>query len=79
VNEQRVRRFKPNREGEDPIVYWMSRDQRARDNWSLLFAQGLAPGRRRRLCVTFCLVPGFPSATGRQYGFMLRNSRQEVP
>lgn len=54
-----------------PVLYWMSRDQRARDNWALLFAGELAARGRVPLAVCFCLTPGFLGATIRQYGFML--------
>jgi deoxyribodipyrimidine photo-lyase len=50
----------------------MSRDQRARDNWALLFAQSLALRRREPLVVAFCLAPSFPQAALRHYDFMLR-------
>ncbi|MBD3296565.1 MAG: deoxyribodipyrimidine photo-lyase [Candidatus Omnitrophica bacterium] len=54
-----------------PVVYWMSRDQRIRDNWA--FIQGLrtARGNNVPFVVIFCLVPEFLEATIRQYGFML--------
>ena len=54
------------------VVYWMSRDQRAHDNWALLQAQHVARTHNVGLCVVFCLVPTFLEATQRQYGFMLR-------
>lgn len=54
-----------------PVVYWMSRDQRAEDNWALLYAQQQALVRGQPLLVVFCLVPEFLTATLRQYGFML--------
>jgi deoxyribodipyrimidine photo-lyase len=57
------------------VVYWMSRDQRARDNWALLYAQELALSMGRPLGVVFCLSPTFLGATLRQYGFMLRGLR----
>jgi len=60
----------PERDG--PVVYWMSRDQRARDNWALLHAQALALRRRSPLCVVFCLAPSFPGAALRHYDFLLR-------
>ena len=50
----------------------MSRDQRSRDNWALLYAQERAMAARAPLMVVFCLVPDFLGATMRQYGFMLR-------
>jgi deoxyribodipyrimidine photo-lyase len=55
-----------------PVVYWMSRDQRAKDNWALIFAQEIALERKVPIIVVFCLAPSFLGATLRQYGFMLR-------
>ncbi len=31
-----------------PVVYWMSRDMRAEDNWALLYASARATGSRKR-------------------------------
>jgi len=55
-----------------PVLYWMSRDQRAEDNWALVHAQQEALIRGAPLAVVFCLAPDFLGATLRQYGFMLR-------
>jgi len=54
----------------------MRRDQRARDNWALLYAQDLALAGRRPLAVAFCLVPEFLGAARRQYMFMLAGLRE---
>jgi len=54
-----------------PVVYWMSRDQRALDNWALLAAQELAQQQGGFLAVVFCLQPTFGQATLRQFSFML--------
>lgn len=59
-----------------PVIYWMSRDQRVRDNWALLCAQEHAVKRGSALIVVFCLVPEFLHATVRQYGFMLRGLQE---
>lgn len=61
---------------EGPVLYWMSRDQRARDNWTLASAQELALEREVPLLVAFCLVPSFLGATLRHYGFMLRGLKE---
>jgi len=53
-------------------LYWMSRDQRAEDNWALLHAQEIAMSKKASLHVCFCLVPKFLDATIRHYDFMLR-------
>lgn len=71
VDSRRVRTL---REGsnEGPVVYWMSRDQRVKDNWALTYAAEEAHTRKQPLLVFFALSPGFLGATLRQYDFMLR-------
>ena len=55
-----------------PVIYWMSRDQRTKDNWALLFAQQQALLLKQPLIVVFCLQPSFLEAGMRQYDFMLQ-------
>lgn len=40
----------------DYVIYWMDRDQRVRDNWSLLYAQQRAINETRPLLVIFIQV-----------------------
>eukprot|EP00056_Hartaetosiga_gracilis_P016041 m.3630 g.3630 ORF g.3630 m.3630 type:complete len:257 (-) comp3677_c0_seq1:1003-1773(-) len=54
------------------IVYWMSRDQRGRDNWALLYARQLGKKLGVPVCVVFSLFPSFLNASVRHFGFMLR-------
>ena len=54
------------------MLYWMSRDQRARDHWGLAAAQELAAERRVPLACVFALAPDFLGAPRRAYGFLLR-------
>ena len=69
------------------VLYWLSRDQRAADNWALLYAQQLALDYQAPLAVAFNLVPRFLQATRRQYDFLLRGlaetaatlERQRIP
>ncbi|MGQ9707571.1 MAG: deoxyribodipyrimidine photo-lyase, partial [bacterium] len=72
VHPLRYRTLKKAKIGSGPVLYWMSRDQRAKDNWALRYAQELALNLKRPLWVVFCLVPRFLEATLRQYAFMLR-------
>lgn len=53
------------------VVYWMARDQRAQDNWALLFTQKLALKNKLPIHVVFCLTDKFLGATLRHYKFML--------
>ena len=59
-----------------PVVYWMSRDQRVKDNWALLYAQHAALRSGSPLGVVFCIVPFFLNAGLRQYTFMLQGLRE---
>lgn len=70
VNNKRIHRLNAAPVAAGPILYWMSREQRVRDNWGLLHARELA-GRDHALAVAFCLTPAFLGATLRQYDFML--------
>ena len=76
VNCARVRLLNKARPGQGPVVYWMSRDQRVRDNWALFYAQELALSLGRPLGVVFCLAPAFLGATRRQYSFMLQGLQE---
>lgn len=68
--ERRVRQLRSGDRGQGPVVYWMSRDQRVRDNWALLWAQQEALIRRKGLLVVFCLVADYPGATASHYVFL---------
>ncbi len=72
VDARRVRVLQKAAAGPGPVVWWLSRDQRVRDNWALLFAQELALAAGAPLIAVFCLVPAFLGATLRHYAFMLR-------
>jgi deoxyribodipyrimidine photo-lyase len=76
VNRKRVRLIRTGEKKAGPVVYWMSRDQRVRDNWALLFAQELALREKVSLGVVFCVAPKFLDATMRHYGFMLRGLQE---
>jgi len=43
-----------------PVLFWMSRDQRASDNWSLLFARELAKKNRFQPDRGILSCPGIP-------------------
>ncbi|MHC1791593.1 deoxyribodipyrimidine photo-lyase [Solidesulfovibrio sp.] len=72
VHPARVRSLSENAPRRGPVVYWMSREQRAEDNWGLLHAAGLARQDDAPLLVLFALVPTYPGATWRHYDFLLR-------
>ncbi|KAK3041036.1 hypothetical protein RJ639_026833 [Escallonia herrerae] len=55
-----------------PVVYWMFRDQRLRDNWALIHAVDQANKANVPVAVVFNLFDQFLGAKARQLGFMLR-------
>ena len=76
METQRVRKLKEGQPGTGPVIYWMSRDQRAADNWALLFSQSLAEEMDKPLAVLFCLVDKFLGADKEHYLFMLEGLKQ---
>jgi deoxyribodipyrimidine photo-lyase len=76
VDPGRVHVLRGGEIGEGCVLYWMSREQRARDNWAMLYAQEQALERRSALHVVFCLADRYLGATWRQYDFMIGGLRQ---
>ena len=72
VDITRVSMLNNKGEGQGPVIYWISRDQRVEDNWALLYAQEQALQLEQPLQVIFCLAPHFLGATLRHYRFMLK-------
>ena len=52
-----------------PVVYWMSREIRSRDNWALLYAQQLAEERQAGLYVVYNMAVGYLGGGLRQHVF----------
>lgn len=76
-NKKRVRILSAEQEvktGSDGIVYWMFRENRVQDNWSLLMAQKLALKNEVPLHVCFCLLPKFLDAAYRHFHFLLNGN-----
>jgi deoxyribodipyrimidine photo-lyase len=72
VNARRVRIYPGRMEGVGPVLYWMHRTFRARDNWGLVWARQQALRLGAPVAAVFCLTPTFLGATLRQYDFLLR-------
>ncbi|HXZ24413.1 MAG TPA: deoxyribodipyrimidine photo-lyase [Methanomassiliicoccales archaeon] len=62
--------------GKGPVVYWMHRDHRLDDNWSLIYSMEKAKELDQPLCVAFCLAPEFLGATLRQFRFLVGGLNQ---
>ncbi|MBD3197862.1 MAG: deoxyribodipyrimidine photo-lyase, partial [Candidatus Lokiarchaeota archaeon] len=71
INLKRVRQINEGEQKKGPLLYWMSRDQRIKDNWALLFAQMKAKEHKEPLIVIFSLLDKFKNSIWRAYRFML--------
>lgn len=76
MNSKRIRTLKFGKTGSGPVAYWMSRDQRVKDNWALLFARRIALEAEVPVVVVFCLVNRFLGALRRHYEFMLKGLQE---
>jgi len=76
MNPRRVRVLQNGPDQKGPIIYWMSRDQRAEDNWALIYGFKQSVRKKVPFGVVFCLVNDFLGATRRQYDFMLKGLRR---
>lgn len=76
VDVRRVRGLNDRAAAGGPVIYWMSRDQRATDNWALLYAQEKALERGVPLYVVFNLFRIAGRANTRQYRFMFRGLKE---
>jgi len=76
VDDQRIFALNGKPAGKGPVVYWMSRDMRLKDNWALLHAQDLALALKSPLEVCFCLTAPFLGATLRHYTFMIEGLKE---
>nr|WP_243312151.1 deoxyribodipyrimidine photo-lyase [Fundidesulfovibrio agrisoli] len=62
--------------GRGPVLHWMHRDHRLRDNWSLLHAWELARGLGAPLVSAHCLDPAYPGAEAAHFRFLLEGLDQ---
>ncbi len=76
LNLSRVKVLKEGDVGKGPVVYWMQREQRAEDNWALLYAQKVAIETNNPLIVIFNVVDTFIGATMRHYYFMIEGLKE---
>jgi len=76
VDPRRVRLLNDRADTAGTVIYWMSRDQRVRHNWALLFARFKATLLHQPLVVVFTLAPAFLGAPLRQYDFMLKGLQE---
>ncbi len=75
--EKRIRKLKYNSEvKQGTVAYWMTRDQRINNNWSLIASQKIAQKNKAAFAIIFCLNPSFLDATLRQYDFMLKGLQE---
>ena len=72
IDPSRIRTLKAGAFGGKAVLYWMIRDKRVSDNWSLLVAQQIAIKNKVPLIVCFQFIGRFPESNIRQYGFLFK-------
>ncbi len=72
INPNRILTHIDAPQGDGPVVYWMNRDIRVRDNWALLYAQELAFVKKVPLFVVYNLVVPYLGGGERQWDFKVR-------
>jgi len=77
INQKRIRKLNIKEILQGPIIYWMNREMRIHDNWSLLYAQHLARENKQPLIVVYNLVPNFLGGQNRQLAFKI-NTLKEI-
>ena len=60
VDKRRIFALNNNENISGPVLYWMTREQRADDNWGLILAQEIALHTETPLYVCFCLKQDIP-------------------
>jgi len=71
MNPQRVHVLRNADPSRGPVLYWMHRDFRARDNWGLSHARLQALKSGQPLAVVICLAPAYSEATLVHFNFLL--------
>lgn len=59
-------------QGDGLVVYWMDRDMRVHDNWSLLYAIECAQKKKVSIGVVYGLIPEYEHGGARQHDFKVR-------
>ncbi len=76
IDKSRTRLLQEGKRKKGPVLYWMSRDQRADDNWALLYSQERAIDMKVPLIVCFNITPSFLDSPYRAYDFMLKGMEE---
>jgi deoxyribodipyrimidine photo-lyase len=76
VPPERTRDLNGQPDGSGPVLLWISRDQRMRDNWAYAAARELADRRGVPLIACFCLMPRLGAASRRHFDFMVDGLRE---
>ncbi len=76
MNPKRVLQINNIQYTKGPVVYWMNRDIRVRDNAALFYASEYARTHNTELIVVYNLVPGFLGGGMRQHTFKIESLKQ---
>lgn len=76
IDPRRIRSLNKKNIGTGPVIYWMDRERRAHDNWSLLHAQSEALKMNSSLIVAYAIPKSFLDSTWRHHHFMIEGLKE---
>ena len=76
IHAERVKTLRSGIFGGKSVLYWMIREKRSSDNWSLISAQKVALKNKVPLYVCFQYLGNFPESNIRQYKFLFKGLLQ---
>ena len=77
MNKKRIRKLNNVQVGSSgPVIYWMDRERRIEDNWSLISAYSAAQELQVPLLIYYAIPDEFMGANLRTYDFMLRGLQE---
>lgn len=76
MNSKRARNLNKFEYKSGPILYWMNREIRVNDNWSLIYASEIAQKNNTFLIVTYNLDPSFLGGGLRQLMFKIQGLKE---
>ena len=76
IHPKRVKCLRPGSFSGMAVLYWMVREKRINDNWSISVAQEIALKNKVPLYVCFQYLGNFPKSNIRQYNFLFKGLNQ---
>ncbi len=78
MNKKRIRKLNKKDYSSGPVIYWMDRERRMRDNWAFVCAQKCAKQWEVPMAVVYVLPETFLDSAWRQHHFMIEGFKELI-